>query len=86
MTAGVHDSITVHHLCCSVHDCTKPLPNQKLFFCHTHHNLLKKCYIFGCENKAKPGFRTCTIPSHRNFQHEVSEQHTAMFQLHSRLR
>ncbi|KAJ7369119.1 hypothetical protein DFH08DRAFT_678248, partial [Mycena albidolilacea] len=86
MTAGVHDGITVRHLCCSVHDCTEPLPNQKSFFCHTHRDLLKKCCIFGCENKAEPGFRTCTIASHRNFQHEASERHTAMFQLHSRLR
>ncbi|KAJ7918548.1 hypothetical protein B0H13DRAFT_1607201, partial [Mycena leptocephala] len=86
MTAGVHDGVTVRHLCCSVHNCTEPLPNQKSFFCQTHWDLLKKCCIIGCENDAEPGFRTCTIASHRNFQQETNVRNTAMFQLHNRLR
>ncbi|KAF7370162.1 hypothetical protein MSAN_00646600 [Mycena sanguinolenta] len=86
MTAGVHDGVTVRHLCCSKHGCKEPLPTQKSFFCLMHQDLLKQCCIVGCENDAQPGFRTCSIASHRNFQLEHNERNSAMFQLHNRLR
>jgi hypothetical protein len=35
---------------------------------------------------AEPGFRTCSIESHRAFQKAGEERNTAMFQLHTRLR
>ncbi|KAJ7510345.1 hypothetical protein B0H11DRAFT_1702034, partial [Mycena galericulata] len=86
MTAGVHDGITVRHVCCSVHDCTEPLPTQRSLFCHTHRDRIKICCIHGCKAEAEAGFRTCTLPAHREFQKETDLRNTAMFQLHARLR
>ncbi|KAJ6619830.1 hypothetical protein B0H10DRAFT_1124062 [Mycena sp. CBHHK59/15] len=85
MTAGVHDGDTVRHVCCSVHDCTEPLPTQRSHFCHTHHELIKICCVHGCNSNAEPGFRTCTLVAHRDFQKETDLRNTAMFQLHARL-
>ncbi|KAJ7227497.1 hypothetical protein GGX14DRAFT_347217 [Mycena pura] len=86
MTAGVHDGVTVRHVCCSVHNCTEPVPTQRSLFCYTHQDLIKTCCIFGCIKLAQPGFRTCTLKEHRNFQTETELRNTGMFQLHSRLK
>ncbi|KAJ7510392.1 hypothetical protein B0H11DRAFT_1701987, partial [Mycena galericulata] len=86
MTAGVHDGVTVRHLCCGVHDCTLPLPSQKDHFCNTHKDQIKICCIHGCKSSAEPGFRTCSLPDHRAFQKDTELQNTAMFQLRERLR
>lgn len=86
MTAGVHDGVTVRHVCCSVHNCTEPLPTQKSFFCHTHRDRINICCVYGCEVNTEPGFRTCTLQAHRDFQKEADERNSAMFQLHARLR
>ncbi|KAJ7503848.1 hypothetical protein B0H11DRAFT_1613914, partial [Mycena galericulata] len=81
ITAGVHDRVTVRHLCCSVHDCQEALPTQRHHFCFTHRDLIQQCCILGCESVAQPGFRTCTIENHRAFQQDADEKNTAMFQL-----
>ncbi|KAJ7105049.1 hypothetical protein C8R43DRAFT_906802 [Mycena crocata] len=86
MTAGVHDGVTVRHLCCSVHDCREPLPSQQSHFCNTHQDRIKVCCVYGCNSLAEPGFRTCALRDHRDFQAQTEMQNTAMFQLHSRLR
>ncbi|KAJ6560405.1 hypothetical protein B0H19DRAFT_1290213 [Mycena capillaripes] len=86
LTAGVHDGVAVRHLCCSVHNCTEALQSQRDYFCYSHRHLLKICCIQGCNATAEPGFRTCTIESHRAFQTDAERKNTAMFQLHSRLR
>ncbi|KAJ7439728.1 hypothetical protein B0H11DRAFT_1687812, partial [Mycena galericulata] len=85
ITAGVHDGVTVRHLCCSVHDCQEALPTQRHHFCFTHRDLIQQCCILGCESVAQPGFRTCTIENHRAFQQDADEKNTAMFQLRNRL-
>ncbi|KAJ7266508.1 hypothetical protein C8J57DRAFT_1068489 [Mycena rebaudengoi] len=85
MTAGVHDGVTVRHLCCSVHDCTEPLLSQQARFCHAHQHLKDVCYIQGCDSPVVPGFHTCGQESHRNHELATEERHSAMFQLHSRL-
>ncbi|KAJ7285543.1 hypothetical protein C8J57DRAFT_1019338, partial [Mycena rebaudengoi] len=64
MTAGVHDRVTVPHLCCTVHDCTEALPTQQDHFCTTHRHLINVCCIQGCQTEAEPGFRTCTVEAH----------------------
>ncbi|KAJ7612433.1 hypothetical protein DFH06DRAFT_1484842 [Mycena polygramma] len=86
MTAGVHDGVTVRHLCCAVHDCLEALPSQRAHFCYTHRDLAKICAIQGCNANAEPGFHTCKDEEHRAFQKEADERNTAMFQLRSRLR
>lgn len=86
ITAGVHDGVTVRHLCCSVHDCQEALPTQRHYFCFSHQHLIKQCCIQSCEEPAQPGFRTCSIETHRAFQADADEQNAAMFQLRSRLR
>ncbi|KAJ7234697.1 hypothetical protein C8J57DRAFT_1089536, partial [Mycena rebaudengoi] len=86
MTAGVHDGVTVRHLCCTVHDCTEALPTQRDHFCATHRHLIKVCCIRGCQTEAEPGFRTCTVEAHRAFQTDSDVRNGAMFQLHTRLR
>ncbi|KAJ7166282.1 hypothetical protein B0H12DRAFT_1040638, partial [Mycena haematopus] len=86
MTAGVHDGVTVRHVCCGVHDCTEALPTQRSRFCHTHSERDRICCIYGCEAVVESGFRTCALPSHREFQTETDERNSAMFQLRSRLR
>ncbi|KAJ7135526.1 hypothetical protein C8R46DRAFT_1181090 [Mycena filopes] len=85
MTAGVHDGVTVRHLCCSVHDCQEALPTQRHHFCLTHEHLLQQCCIRGCSQSARPGFRTCTTETHVAFQADAEERNAAMFQLRSRL-
>ncbi|KAJ7645671.1 hypothetical protein DFH06DRAFT_998481, partial [Mycena polygramma] len=81
----VHDGVTVRHVCCSVHDCQQALPTQRDHFCETHSYLMKQCCIQGCVEPAHPGFRTCTIDSHRAFQIAADEKNAAMFQMRSRL-
>ncbi|KAJ7498852.1 hypothetical protein FB451DRAFT_1347307 [Mycena latifolia] len=85
MTAGVHDGVTVRHLCCSVHDCTEPLPTQKARYCSPHQHLNFICYIEGCSVPVEPGFSTCSVQSHRAHQLASEEKHAAMFQLKARL-
>ncbi|KAF7364569.1 hypothetical protein MVEN_00325900 [Mycena venus] len=85
ITAGVHDGVTVRHLACSVHNCTEPLPSQKARFCSTHAHLKDVCYIRDCNSLTQPGFRTCTLESHRAHELGTIERHAAMFQLHNRL-
>ncbi|KAJ7212741.1 hypothetical protein C8J57DRAFT_1604047 [Mycena rebaudengoi] len=85
ITAGVHDGVTVRHLCCSVHDCTEPLLSQQARFCHAHQHLKDVCYIQGCDSPVVPGFHMCGQESHRNHELAAEERHSAMFQLHSRL-
>ncbi|KAJ7178518.1 hypothetical protein C8R43DRAFT_833145, partial [Mycena crocata] len=68
MSAGVHDGVTVHHLACSIHDCTEALESQRDLFCQSHSHLNKVCCICGCNISAEPGFRTCPEPTHRAFQ------------------
>ncbi|KAJ7238239.1 hypothetical protein C8J57DRAFT_1087014, partial [Mycena rebaudengoi] len=86
MTAGVHDGVTVHHVCCSVHNCTESLLSQRDHFCYSHRDLIKVCCVHGCDLNSEPGFRTCGLQSHRDFQAQADLLNTAMFQLHSRLR
>ncbi|KAJ7194515.1 hypothetical protein GGX14DRAFT_678513, partial [Mycena pura] len=86
MTAGVHDGVTVRHVCCSVHNCTESLLSQRDHFCQSHHHLAKECCVDNCTLKAEPGHRTCGLQSHRDFQAQAELRNTAMFQLHSRLR
>ncbi|KAJ7139316.1 hypothetical protein C8R44DRAFT_827942 [Mycena epipterygia] len=86
MSGGVHDGVTVRMAACSVHDCTEALQSQRDLFCHTHRDLINICCIRKCNAVARPGFRTCTEPTHMAFQSDAEEQNTAMFQLHSRLR
>ncbi|KAJ7892674.1 hypothetical protein B0H13DRAFT_1625428, partial [Mycena leptocephala] len=83
MTAGVHDGVSVRHVCCSVHDCLQAVSSQRDLFCFAHRDLLKVCCIKGCNSMAEPGFRTCSIESHRAFQKAGEERNTAMFQLHT---
>ncbi|KAJ7202758.1 hypothetical protein GGX14DRAFT_369989, partial [Mycena pura] len=45
MTAGVHDGVTVRHVCCSVHNCTESLLSQRDHFCQSHHHLAKECCV-----------------------------------------
>ena len=85
MTAGVHDGVTVRHLCCSKHECQDALPTQRHHFCAKHQYLDKICHIKDCTENARPGFRTCSIESHRLFQEAADEKNTAMFQLQTRL-
>ncbi|KAJ7286256.1 hypothetical protein C8J57DRAFT_1169032 [Mycena rebaudengoi] len=86
MTGGVHDGVTVRHVCCSVHNCTEPLQSQRDHFCYSHRELANICCVHGCSSPAEPGFSTCILPAHRDFQTQADLRNTAMFQLHSRLR
>ncbi|KAJ7125554.1 hypothetical protein C8R43DRAFT_898602, partial [Mycena crocata] len=86
LTAGVHDGVTVRHLCCSVHDCLEALPSQRDHFCFTHRALAAVCCVQGCNAASQPGFKTCSLEAHRALQTAAEEKNTAMFQLRSRLR
>ncbi|KAJ7220636.1 hypothetical protein GGX14DRAFT_354323 [Mycena pura] len=86
MTAGVHDGVTVRHVCCSVHNCAESLLSQRDHFCQSHRHLAKECCVDDCTLRAEPGHRTCGLQSHRDFEVQAELRNTAMFQLHSRLR
>ncbi|KAK6968993.1 hypothetical protein R3P38DRAFT_3244176 [Favolaschia claudopus] len=68
-------------------------PLSTCLFCETTQpRLMREEYctnpstVAGCTEKAQPGFRTCTIESHRKFQLDAEEKNAAMFQLRSRLK
>ncbi|KAJ7858746.1 hypothetical protein B0H13DRAFT_2571333, partial [Mycena leptocephala] len=86
ITAGVHDGVDVRHVSCGVHECQEAVPTQRHHFCVTHSNQDKICCVIGCNEPARPNFRTCTIESHVAFQAQQDEKNTAMFQLRARLK
>jgi len=73
------------HLCCGVHDCKEPLPSQRHRFCAQHDNFKYICAVTTCSRQCDPGYKTCSIPEHRQLEISDSEQQTAMFQLKKRL-
>ncbi|KAJ6476418.1 hypothetical protein C8R45DRAFT_379283 [Mycena sanguinolenta] len=54
LTAGVHDGVTVRHLCCSVHNCLEALQSQLHHFCFTHRDLAKICCMHTVLSKWLP--------------------------------
>lgn len=85
MRAVVTDGVTVGHPCCGVQDCKEKLSSQRARFCPSHSNLEQQCSVIGCTNGTRPGFKTCTLPSHQSLEKSTQEAHSALFQLRQRL-
>ncbi|KAF6743134.1 hypothetical protein DFP72DRAFT_994087 [Ephemerocybe angulata] len=80
----VVDGVTVGRPCCTVHDCMNPLPTVKSRFCNAHLDQLQVCCLTTCSAPVEPGFKTCALEKHRDFEKHVREENKAMFVLKRR--
>lgn len=84
INAVVTDGVTVGHPCCNVHNCEEPLRSNRDRFCLAHADRRDHCRITApvpCTNKAEVGFRTCTLPDHRQLDLDNSQQHKSYHKL-----
>jgi len=81
----VTDGLTIRRPCCSVQDCSEPLPHVKKCYCHLHNYLDSQCAVTKCTAIAEQDFRTCNDPEHRKLETYYFQQGKAMFQLKHRL-
>ncbi|KAA1469595.1 hypothetical protein DENSPDRAFT_835230, partial [Dentipellis sp. KUC8613] len=86
LRAVVTDGITIGHPCCAVHNCTRPLINNRHHYCSVHKSDVLKCAITACEARAERGYRTCSKPDHRRVEEIRNERGKAFFQLQQRLK
>ncbi|KAG6848137.1 hypothetical protein H0H93_003062 [Arthromyces matolae] len=83
--SAVTDGVAIGCPCCSVQDCSEPLPTVKHRFCNFHRHLSTTCAVTTCERQVEGGFKTCSLDIHRSIE-TYSESHgKAMFQLKHRL-
>ncbi|KAI0311184.1 hypothetical protein OF83DRAFT_1069232 [Amylostereum chailletii] len=83
--AVVTDGISIGHPCCKMHNCTKPLVNNRHHYCIDHQSEATICCINNCRSKARPGHRTCNNNNHAKLEEERKAQDTAFFQLRRHL-
>jgi len=85
LRAVVTDGVTLGRPCCKVHNCSKPLPNNRAHFCINHESQKSTCVVTDCTYKAQDGFRTCSERTHREMEEKHKESGKAFFQLRLRL-
>ncbi|KDQ58768.1 hypothetical protein JAAARDRAFT_69191 [Jaapia argillacea MUCL 33604] len=86
LRAVVTDGIAIGHPCCMVHNCTRPLINNRHRFCEQHQDKNLDCVVTDCDAKAEPGHRTCSNSSHRELEEFRNQRGKAFFQLRDRLK
>jgi hypothetical protein len=85
LRATVTDGVSIGHPCCGVHDCKMPLASQRSRFCPQHDYMKQVCSVTMCSQPCNAGYKTCSIPEHRQLEAAGNERRTAMFQLRKRL-
>ncbi|EIN04542.1 hypothetical protein PUNSTDRAFT_76162 [Punctularia strigosozonata HHB-11173 SS5] len=86
LRAAVMDGITLGHPCCSIHNCTQPLINNRAHFCLMHEYMKYECSVTDCNAiipslEYQAGFRTCSDPDHRDLERSKRDRQKAFFQL-----
>jgi CxC6 like cysteine cluster associated with KDZ transposases len=81
----VTDRITLGHVCCGVFRCTRPLIKNSDRFCPAHGNMNNICAIIDCQQPARRGSKTCTLPEHQAMEQKYYERGQAAFTLTQRL-
>ena len=76
------DGVTLGHPRCNVRRCTHTLRSPRDRFCPEHQALANQCAIDGCIEPVVRGFRTCTLPAHR--QYETRQRGLAIHRLKKR--
>ncbi|KAL0566058.1 hypothetical protein V5O48_015958 [Marasmius crinis-equi] len=86
LRAVVTDGVTIGRPCCKVHNCDKPLINNRAHFCHIHYASEKdKCVVVDCNNRARPSCKTCTMDSHKAMEDYHKLKGKGFFLLKKRL-
>ena len=82
----VVDGVTVGHPCCAVHNCFKPLQNQRDHYCGSHEKTEGKlCWIKGCSQFRQDNSLVCDDVDHIEAEHIYLKRSQARFQLKDRL-
>jgi hypothetical protein len=81
------DGLTIGHYCCSVFNCTEPLAGQCDQYCPMHAALGfdSMCIIDNCTNQKREGKKTCTVPEHIEYEHNLNIQRGSIFRTRQRL-
>lgn len=85
LSACVMDGVTVGHPRCNVDRCLARLVSPRDRFCAKHSDLDNQCAIADCTLPARLGSRTCSTPSHKEYESQRRERGQAFHRLEKRI-
>lgn len=78
--------MTLGHPCCSIHNCSQPLINNRHQFCNEHRRFERQCCVVNCERPKVSRQRTCDLVEHIAIETEYTAKGKGFFTLRERLR